>query len=236
MEILIIGLVGYFTAWIGFFLGSVSTVVMKKSGSRFLGSMMGFTAGLLIAFICFEMLPGALVNLGLYTGITVLLLGVILSAWLEGHTNSLTHWHKAGMLLIIGISVHNIPEGMALGSMLRASTAAGISLAVMIAIHSFPAALAIALPLRQAGTKISKLVLFSFALALPMGVGASVGALFSGISSIFMDACVSFSGGVMLYITCGEILPESKEIWRGRMPALGAMVGFAVGVWLTYRL
>jgi len=235
-NIMQITFIGYLTAWSGYFLGGVSSAVMKKSGARLLGSMMGLTAGLLISFICFEMLPQPFTQWGMYKSLAALLLGVAASAWLEGRLNSLSKWHKAGLLLTLGITIHNIPEGMALGSMLNVSLAAGISLAVMISIHCFPESLAVALPLRQAGVSVLKLLAFTFVLALPMGLGALCGVFFSSLSSGFLSGCVCFSSGVMLYIACGEILPESKEIWHGRLPALGAMAGFALGVLLTEKL
>ncbi|MDR2648637.1 MAG: ZIP family metal transporter [Clostridiales bacterium] len=235
-DMLRFALIGYLTAWSGFFLGSLASILMKKRGARFLGSMMGFTAGLLISFICFEMLPSSFAQWGIYKGIAAMLLGVFVSAWLEGRMNNLSRWHKAGLLLTLGVSIHNLPEGMALGSMLNVSYASGISLAIMITIHCFPEALAVALPLRQAGVSAFKLLASAFILALPMGLGTMGGAFFSTLSPRFIDACVCFSGGVMLYIACGEILPESKEIWNGRMPALGAMIGFVIGVMLTERL
>jgi len=231
-----ISAIGYLTALTGYFLGGAFSAVMKKSGARFLGSMMGLTVGLLISFICFEMLPQPFTRWGMYKSLAALLAGVALSAWLEGRMSSLSKWHKAGLLLTMGITAHNIPEGMALGSMLNVSEAAGLSLAAMIAIHCFPEFLAVALPLRQAGVSAVKLLAFTFVLALPMGLGAMGGVFFSSLSPAFLDGCVCFSGGVILYIACGEILPESKEIWHGRLPALGAMLGFAIGVLLTERL
>jgi len=231
-----ISAIGYLTALTGYFLGGTVSVIMKKSDARFLGSMMGLTAGLLISFICFEMLPRPFAQWGMYKSLAALLAGVAVSAWLEGKMNNLSKWHKAGLLLTLGITLHNIPEGMALGSMLNVSLAAGLSLAVMIAIHCFPEFLAVALPLRQAGVSALKLLAFTFVMALPMGLGAMGGVFFSSLSPAFLDGCVCFSGGVMLYIACGEILPESKEIWHGRLPALGAMIGFAIGALLTERL
>ena len=167
-----ISAIGYLTALTGYFLGGMVSVIMKKSNARFLGSMMGLTAGLLISFICFEMLPRPFAQWGMYKSLAALLAGVAVSAWLEGKMNSLSKWHKAGLLLTLGITLHNIPEGMALGSMLNVSEAAGLSLAVMIAIHCFPEFLAVALPLRQAGVSALKLLAFTFVLALPMGLGA----------------------------------------------------------------
>jgi ZIP family zinc transporter len=116
------------------------------------------------------------------------------------------------------------------------SLAAGVSLAVMIAVHCFPEFLAVSLPLRQAGVSALKLLGLTFILALPMGLGALGGVFFSSLSPGFLNGCICFSGGVMLYIACGEILPESKEIWHGRLPALGAMAGFVIGVLLTEKL
>jgi len=231
-----ISLIGYFTALSGYLLGGAFSIVMKKSGARFLGSMMGLTAGLLISFICFEMLPRPFAEWGMYKSLAALLAGVAFAAWLEGRMDKLSKWHKAGLLLTLGITIHNIPEGMALGSMLNVSTAAGISLAVMIAVHCFPESLAAALPLRQAGVSAVKLLAFTLVLALPMGLGAMGGVFFSSLSPAVLDGCICFSGGVILYIACGEILPESKEIWHGRLPALGAMIGFAIGVLLTEKL
>jgi ZIP family zinc transporter len=198
-----------------------------------MGTVLGFTAGLLIAFVCFEMLPGALARWGLYYGIAAILAGVALSAWLEGRMGHMVHWKKASYLLILGITIHNIPEGMALGSMLHISFAAGLSLAIMIAIHCFPESLAATLPMRESGMPVYKILIFSLVLALPMAIGAFAGALLSSLSNLFVDACLCFSGGVMLYITCGDILPESKDLWSGRLTAIGAMFGFVSGVWLT---
>jgi ZIP family zinc transporter len=182
------------------------------------------------------MLPSALAEWNIYWGLGAMLLGVVFTAWLEGRMDSVSRLHKAGLLLLMGVCIHNFPEGMALGSMLHASSAAGMALAVMIAVHCYPETLAITLPLKQSGMKAYRIVLTAFLLALPMGLGALTGAAVSSFSPRFVDACVCFAGGVMLYIACGEILPESKQIWHGRMPAIGAMIGFAAGVWLTNTL
>ena len=235
-NILHVTFIGYLTAWSGFFLGVLLSFVMKKQNARFLGSMLGFTAGLLISFICFEMLPQPFMEWGIYKGIAALLTGVAVSAWLEGKMDSLSAWHRAGLLMALGVTIHNIPEGMALGSILNVSFKAGIPLAVMIAIHGIPESLAAALPLRQAGVSALKLLAFTFIFAVPMCLGAMSGAFFSSLSPGFVNGCICFSGGVMLYIACGEILPESKEIWHGRLPALCAMIGFGLGVLLTERL
>ena len=231
-----ISLIGYFTAWPGYFLGVLLSALMKKSSARFLGSMMGLTAGLLISFICFEMLPLPFTQWGIYRSLAALLLGVAAAAWLEGRMGNMSKWHKAGLLLTLGVAIHNIPEGMALGSMLNVSLTAGASLAVMISVHCFPESLAAALPLRSAGVSFLKLLAFTFVLALPMGLGAMCGGFFSSLSPAFLNGCVCFAGGVMMYISCGEILPESKEVWHGRLPALGAMIGFAAGALLTDKL
>jgi ZIP family zinc transporter len=231
-----IGLVGYLTAFSGFFLAGVFCFAVGKLGNRFLGTMMGFTAGIIIAFICFELIPGSLERFGLYKGIIAMLLGVALSAWLEGRLGEFHRYEKAGLLLVLGVTIHNIPEGMALGSLLHVSFPAGVSLAIMIAAHCFPEGLAVMLPFKQAGAKASKMLALSLLVPIPMSVGALSGALISSSSPLFVDACLCFSGGVMLYIACGNILPESKDVWRGRMSAIGAMLGFVAGVWLTAKL
>ncbi|MDR3239404.1 MAG: ZIP family metal transporter [Clostridiales bacterium] len=231
-----IGFVGYVAAWAGHFLGCLSTAAAKEQSNRLQGCLMGFTAGLLIAFVCFEILPAPLAQGNLYYGIAAVLAGVALSAWMEGRMNQLSHWRKASLLLALGLSVHHLPEGLALGAVLRASTPAGLSLALMIGIHCLPESLAVTLPMRQAGVSTAKILLLPFLLALPMGLGAFAGGWLCDLSSQFVNACLGFSGGVMLYITCGEILPESHDLWRGRLSAVGAMIGFVCGIWMTAKL
>jgi ZIP family zinc transporter len=230
-----IGLAGYGAALAGHLAGCLFALASKKQNNRLHGTLMGFTAGLLIAFVCFEILPPVLDGGArqLYAGIAAILAGVAVSAWMEGRLNHLSRWQKVSLLLTFGLSLHHVPEGVALGSILHTSVSAGASFALMIGIHCFPETFAVALPMKQAGYSAAKILLIPFLLALPMGLGALAGSWISASAHPLIHLCLGFASGVMLYITCGDILPESRDLWRGRLTVVGAMLGFVIGIWLT---
>lgn len=200
---------------------------------------MGFTAGLLLSFVCFEILPIAFITWGLYYAIAGIIIGVVVSVFIESKIsfNEISNkkeynykFLKSALLIGIAISLHNIPEGIALGSLLQYNFKAGITMAILISIHCFPESLSICIPLLKSGISIKTLIIYCFFLALPMGFGCFVGGLLSGISGLFTSLCLSFASGVMLYITCGEMIPESKNIWSGRITSVFSCFGFVLGI------
>lgn len=200
---------------------------------------MGFTAGLLLAFVCFEILPVAFITWGLYYGIVGIIIGVIASVFIESKISTIQmsntkkynyNFIKSALLMAFAICIHNIPEGFALGSLLQYNFKSGITMAILICIHCFPESFAICLPLRKSGMSIKSLITYCFILALPMGLGSFVGALLSTFSGLFICLCLSFASGVMLYITCGEMIPESKNIWNGKITSIFSCFGFVLGI------
>ena len=234
--------IGYLTGLLGFLPGILMGEAVEKLGRRFQGPLMGFTGGLLIAFVCFEMLPKAFETSGLYVGVAGILLGVLLCAYMELRIPALaTYMHieansayiKTGLLLALGVGLHNIPEGMAVGSLLNLSPQSGLRMALVITIHCIPEAVAVSVPMIKGGMPPLALCKFVFIMALPMCIGTVSGALLSQLSPLFVTVCLGFSGGVMLYMTCGEVLPGSKDIWNGRLTSVLAIIGFVVGVIVT---
>ncbi len=245
MNIGIIGVLGFLIAFSGHLGGTLFTFTVKNKGERFRGGLLGFTAGILIAFVCFELLPEAFEQSNLWIGVLGMIAGVIFSAFMEGRINFLKSkfdhnynfkYIKAGILMCVGISIHHLPEGMAVGSLLHVSFLSGMKMAIIIALHCFPEAFAVVLPLKAGGISSLKIIFLIFILSIPMGIGSAVGALLSGISPLFIAFSLSLAGGVMLYITCGEIIPESKDIWKGRLSTVGSLVGFIIGVIITAKI
>ena len=139
-------------------------------------SIMGFISGMLISLICFELLPQPFAQWGLYKGIAALLLGVVLSAWLDCQINNLNKGHRT-----------------------------------------------------------IKSLMYALVLALSMGLAAQGGGFPSGFAWL-AKAGVCFSSGVMLYIACENILPESKGLLHSRLPVIGAIFGFITGALLAQKL
>lgn len=199
---------------------------------------MGATGGLLLAFICFEMFPKAFDEGGLVITIAGMLSGVVLTAFLESKIAVIAKsaGSRGGALLAVGVALHNIPEGLAIGALFAVDSDAAKKLALLVAIHCLPEGLAVFLPMKRGGMKTADVICLSLAFGFPMGLGAALGGIISTIAATITSGCLGLAGGVMLYIICGDILPESKKIWNGRLTTIGAMLGFAIGVILTAGL
>jgi ZIP family zinc transporter len=82
----------------------------------------------------------------------------------------------------------------------------------------------------MAGIHPAKIVLAALLAGVPTGIGALIGALAGEISTEFIGLCLGFAGGAMLYITCSELIPESRDLYRGRISGLGLILGILIGI------
>jgi len=140
---------------------------------------------------------------------------------------------RSGMLMLIAIGLHNIPEGIAIGAGGSHDFQLGALLSVMIALHNIPEGMAIASPL-LAG-KISRLkVVFLTALSgAPTLLGGTIGMLIGGISDTAVALSLSAAGGAMLYVVFGEIIPQSVVMTKNRTATIIALFGIIVGLLVT---
>ncbi len=236
----IVTLIGLATGVIGTGLGGALALLTNKKSNKFLSFILEFSAGLMIAVVCFDLLPEAFLLSGLGWGIFGIILGVGATIFADNYIRSLKYIKKikgtganlikTGILMCAGIALHNLPEGIAIGSGFDASFTLGINLALVIGIHDIPEGLALAVPMRAGGLSKFKIISYSAIAGMPMGVGAFIGALLGEISSGVISVCLGFAGGAMLYIVCGDLIPESKNIYKGRMSTIGNISGIIVGI------
>ena len=132
--------------------------------------------------------------------------------------------------MMLGIAVHNFPEGLAVGSGFEASAHLGLSLALVIGVHDIPEGMAMAVPMKAGGMATWKVIFYSVLAGVPMGFGALVGALLGEISQEIIALCLSFAAGAMLYVVCGDLIPESKSIYKGRLSTIGNILGIIIGI------
>ena len=143
----------------------------------------------------------------------------------------LSQYTKAGILLGIDIALHN-PEGLAISSGFQPWNPTGW-LSLVIALHDIPEGIAMAAPLMIGGMGKFKVLLAAAAAGIPTGIGALAGYLLGGISPFFIGVCLGFAGGAMLYITCIELIPGARELYRGKLPGLGFILGVIAGIFVT---
>lgn len=87
-----------------------------------------------------------------------------------------------------------------------------------------------AVPMKSGGMKTSKVIIYTLLSGLTTGVGALFGALLGTVSAQLISICLAFAAGAMLYIVSGELIPESKKIYRGRFASVGNIIGFILGI------
>jgi ZIP family zinc transporter len=132
---------------------------------------------------------------------------------------------KSGMLIAIGIAIHNMPEGVAVGAGYAHQPQFGYFIALAIALHNIPEGIATALPLCKAGARRWD----AFRIALLSGMTEPVGALLAILFlSAFRDlvpSALAFAGGVMTFITLDELIPAAREHGHQHWTAIGIILG-----------
>jgi ZIP family zinc transporter len=239
-SILIITIIGFLAGMIGTGIGGLSSYMFRSPSKRFFSIILGISGGLMISIVCFDLLPQAFIMVGLPLGIFGIILGVLLISLideiiikLDKNKKNRDSFVKTGILIGIGILIHNFPEGLAIGSGYMATTNLGIGLAIIIAIHNIPEGIAMATPLTIGGVKKGRVLLYTIIAGIPMGIGAFLGAVLGEISQSFIGWCLGFAGGAMLFITCQEIIPKSRDMWKGRISGFGIILGIIFGILLS---
>ena len=132
---------------------------------------------------------------------------------------------KAGLIMLLAIAFHNLPEGMAIGASGASNSQTGILVAIIIAVHNIPEGMAISAPLASGGVKGWKTILLTALAGAATVVGALIGLAVGGISQLASGICMGLAGGAMLYVTFCEMLPQSILMEEGRVPAVSMLVG-----------
>ncbi|MEJ6952561.1 ZIP family metal transporter [Natronospora cellulosivora (SeqCode)] len=239
-----ISLIGFIAGISGTGGGGLIVVLLKKFDEKILTFVLGISAGLMTVIVFFDLIPEAIdyaavgiVLVGMIVGVLIIaILGYIFPD--ENSAEEITghRLYRTGILLALGIAIHNIPEGLAIGASYSADRTLGIGLAVIIGIHNFPEGMAVATSLSLAGLSGVKILLISILAGLPMGVGAFLGAYLGNISDFFLSLSLGFAAGAMLFITFDDLLPAAHLNNKGRSAILGILIGVFFGIYLTSRL
>lgn len=193
-------------------------------------AMLLFAAGLMTAVVCFDLVPEALAMAGegpLLAGIAAGVAAVMgLTALLPQKKDAA----RAGWMVLLSVALHNLPEGLAIGAGYAVFPGLGMRLALVIALHDLPEGLAAAAPLRMARMNRWKILLLCALSGVPTGLGGLLGALAGRMSAGAVAASMGFAGGAMLYVACGEMLPLTRRMGRGRFEGLWQIAGFVAGL------
>ena len=211
-------------------------VLVRKPGEKLFVFLIGLAAGLIIMLSFMELLFDSLRISGLFPAAVGFVAGTLVLFFLDF---ILPHKHivsekgvidakmlRTGTLIAIGISLHNLPEGIAVASGFFFAPEIGVIIAIAIALHNIPEGIAIALPIRMSGT--SRWAAFRIALlsGLAEPVGAVIAAVFLTSLPELMPFALSFAAGVMVFITVDELIPIAHEHGHEHFTSFGLIVGF----------
>lgn len=238
-EIGIISLYGLIFGMIGTTIGGITGAFLNIKSNKILSFILEFAAGLMTAVICFDLIPETLnivsitlCVLGIFIGILAMIFcDKIVNSHCENNSNlAKNNMLKTGIIISIGLAVHNFPEGLAIGAGFEASTHLGLKLAIAIALHDVPEGISIAVPLKSSGTSRTKSIIITTISGLTTGLGAFFGAIIGNVSETLIGLSLAFAAGAMLYIVSCELIPESKRLYKGRFASLGNIFGFIIGI------
>ena len=246
---------GILIPFIGTTLGAACVFFMQKAMNITLQKILsGFAAGVMIAASVWSLLIPSMdmaqnlgklaflpAAVGMMFGIAFLLFLDRLIPHLhvneekpEGPKTSL----KKSSMLILAVTLHNIPEGMAVGAVFAGMLAdselitvmGAFALSIGIAIQNLPEGAIISMPVCAAGLSKKKAFMYGMLSGVVEPAGAVLTIWLSGFLIPLLPYLLSFAAGAMLYIVSGELIPESNKLYQGRISSVGNMAGFIIGL------
>lgn len=259
---ILLALLATLFTWAVTALGAAMVFFFKSIERHVLNTMLGFAAGVMIAASFFSLLLPAIESteadggipwlpavVGFIAGGAFLLLIDMILPHLhlgldtEKAEGVKTHWQRS-VLLVLAITLHNFPEGLAVGvafgaiagNLPSASLASAIALAIGIGLQNFPEGAAVSIPLRREGYSRLKSFLYGQASGIVEPVGGVLGAAAVLLIKPLMPYALAFAAGAMIFVVVEELIPESQRENNTNLSTIGALLGFAVMMFLDVAL
>ncbi|WP_461207655.1 ZIP family metal transporter [Clostridium sp. DL1XJH146] len=258
-------LIGTLFTWGVTALGASLVFFFKKINKNLLNGMLGFAAGVMIAASFWSLLAPAIdmaEDLGQVAWVTAAIGFLAGGAFLFSVDKLLPHLHmgldtseaegiktswQRSILLVLAITLHNIPEGLAVGvafgavayGLPSASLAGAVALAIGIGLQNFPEGAAVSIPLRREGLSRRKSFMYGQASGVVEPIAGVIGAITVVSMQHILPYALAFAAGAMIYVVVEELIPEAQQ---GEGPSktdiatIGCMIGFSVMMILDVAL
>jgi zinc transporter, ZIP family len=242
--------------------GAATVFFFKTMSRKYLDTMLGFTGGVMIAASFWSLLaPSIEMSADMnvpewFPAASGFLLGALFLFALDKFLPHLhinfkesesegikTDWHST-TLLVLAITLHNIPEGLAVGVLFGAvaadvpgaSISAAVALAIGIGLQNFPEGIAVSMPLRRQGVSRFKSFWYGQLSAVVEPVAGVIGALAVVYMTPVLPYALGFAAGAMIYVVIEEVIPESQRDKYTDYATLGFIGGFVVMMILDVAL
>jgi zinc transporter, ZIP family len=248
--------------WFVTAVGSGLVFFFKTLNRQVLDAMLGFAAGVMIAASFWSLLAPAIEmaeGLGVPAWLPATVGFLLGGAFLWGVDKVLPHLHlglprneaegiptswRRSVLLVLAITMHNIPEGLAVGvafgaaaaGLSTATVASATALALGIGLQNFPEGAAVSIPLRREGVSRLKSFWYGQLSGLVEPVAGVIGAALVLLIQPILPYALAFAAGAMIYVVVEELIPESQMHSITDVATIGAMLGFATMMTLDVAL
>ena len=232
-------------------LGAGIVFFFKNISKNIMDAMLGFAAGVMCSASYFSLLspaidassklnltPWLMVFLGFFAG------GMLLFVADKIFNKIISKKNKRILMLVSSITIHNIPEGMAVGIAFGSifygingvTTLSAIMLALGIGLQNFPEGSAVAIPLLREGMSQKKAFLFGQLSAIVEPIFGVIGAILVLKVQILLPFFLSFAAGTMIYVVVSELIPESQSNEKKELMAIFTIIGFSIMMILDVAL
>lgn len=252
------GLATLFT-WSITAIGASLVYFFKKINKNLMDGMLGFAGGVMIAASFFsliapaitmaenlKLIPWLIVFIGFFSGGLLLFIGdKIYDIYEKRHPQKDNHFNKKRCIMLVSsITLHNIPEGMAVGvafgsvvyGLEGATLIAAWTLALGIGLQNFPEGTAVSMPLRREGLSRNKSFLIGQLSGIVEPIAGIIGAILIIKVQILLPFLLAFAAGAMIYVVVEELIPESQTNKKKDLMALFTLIGFSIMMILDIAL
>ncbi|MEM0347133.1 MAG: ZIP family metal transporter [Zestosphaera sp.] len=229
-------------------LGGIIGLIGVKGSEKHLDIGLGFSAGIMVvASFTSLLLPAvelggaSLVTLGFLAGVGLVVVldkSIPHEHLLKGYEgpSHLKSRMRRVWLMVMAILIHNLPEGLAVGSSSGISFPAGLAMALAIGVQDIPEGFAVSFPIAIAGKSKKRALGISVLSGLSETLMAVIAALLSSTSESLLVFTLSLAGGSMIYIVSHEVIPETHRHGHEWLSTLGFLSGFITMLWLDTML
>ncbi|MEJ5349789.1 MAG: ZIP family metal transporter [Desulfosoma sp.] len=237
--------------WLMTAVGASAVLWRRSFPQKFLDAMLGFAAGVMIAASYWSLLEPALklseraavpwmpAAVGFLAGglflrsIDAILPHLHIGFPTDQAEGLPTHWRRS-ILLVLAVTIHNIPEGLAVGvafgavsaQIQEAGLAGAVALALGIGLQNLPEGTAVSVPLRREGLRAFKAFWYGQLSGAVEPVAAVLGAAMAASSMALLPYALSFAAGAMIYVVVEEVIPEAQRSGHADVVTMACLVGF----------
>ena len=254
-NIIHLGIIASLAAGLATGVGAIPIFFKRDFSKKYMDCSLGFAAGVMLAATSFSLiLPAIEAGGGGVRGATITVIGMLVggifldlldkffpdtnlasNAQLEkdlGSTVSSQSLRRV-WLFAIAITLHNFPEGLAVGvGFGDGNIANGLSLAIAIGLQNIPEGLAVALPFIKEGFSTSKAFLIALATGLVEPIGGLLGVGLVSVAKPVLPFGLAFAAGAMLFVIASEIIPETQKGIASKLATHSLLIGFVIMMFL----